>query len=123
MPSPAIATDSSTIGRRPSRSAQGATAKRADAHADETCAEQVTELAVGEVPVCLDARCGERHGEDVKAVQHVETDADADGDNLKRRQWPLGHAALQVIAHDDDLRAHETSEQAVARAGVHEARS
>ena len=57
--------------------------ERADAHADEPGAQQIAELAVGEVPVRLDARCGKGHRQDVEPVEHVEADAHADRDQLE----------------------------------------
>ena len=71
--------------------------ERACGHADEPRAEELSELRIRQVPCGLDARGRERHRQDVEAVEHVEGDAERDGERLEGAQRALRHRLSYVV--------------------------
>jgi hypothetical protein len=69
-------------GPAPDHVGEGGQSQRAGRHADQPGAEQDAELAAAEAEIAGDAVRGERHGQDVEAIQGVEDDAQANDEPL-----------------------------------------
>src|SRR6266404_2479172 len=98
MPRPASATESSTMMRRPQRSAQGPSVSEPSPIPTRPALSSA-KLTIVQVPIRLDARGRERHRKDIESVQHIEANAECDHGQLEGRDRALREPALHVLAH------------------------